>query len=211
MSVDAAGPGKPRRYHGVAQVYASAEANSLPLRGPPRLEAAREALLDSVRHHLIADVPVGAFLSAGIDSSALVGLMRDAGQSSIETVTLAFKEFESRPDDEAPIAEEVARTYGTRHTTRVVTRGEFEADLPLILAAMDQPSIDGVNSWFVSKAAHELGLKVAISGLGGDELLGGYPAFQDIPRWVGWLKAPASLPGLGALVRRMMMAIAPRV
>ena len=209
MSVGTTGPDRPRRYHTVAQVYARAETASLPARGPARLAAAREALLDSVRHHLVADVPVGAFLSAGIDSSALVGLMRDAGQSSIETVTLAFKEFEGCPDDEAPIAAEVARAYGTRHTTRVVTKEEFQADLPLILAAMDQPSIDGVNTWFVSKAAHELGLKVAISGVGGDELLGGYPAFRDIPEWVGWLKAPASLPGLGALVRRTMMAIGP--
>jgi len=209
MNVDATGPGRPRCYHRVAQVYARAEASSPSARGPARLAAAREALLESVRRHLVADVPVGAFLSAGIDSGALVGLMRDAGQSSIETVTLAFKEFESCPDDEAPIAAMVARAYGTGHTTRVVTKDEFQADLPLILAAMDQPSIDGVNTWFVSKAAHELGLKVAISGLGGDELLGGYPAFRDIPKWVGWLKAPASLPGLGTLVRRIMMAIDP--
>lgn len=209
MSVDTTGPERPRRYHSVAEVYACAEVSSLPERGPARLIAAREALLDSVRHHLVADVPVGAFLSAGIDSSALVGLMRDAGQNSIETVTLAFKEFEGWPDDEAPIAAEVARVYGARHTTRIVTKDEFQADLPLILAAMDQPSIDGVNTWFVSKAAHELGLKVAISGVGGDELLGGYPAFRDIPEWVGWLKAPASLPGLGAFIRWTMTAIGP--
>jgi asparagine synthase (glutamine-hydrolysing) len=209
MSVDTTGPDSPRRYHTVAQVYARAETRSLPARGQARLAAAREALLDSLRHHLVADVPVGAFLSAGIDSSALVGLMRDAGQGDIETVTLAFKEFAGRPDDEAPIAAEVARTYGTRHTTRIVTKEEFQADLPSILASMDQPSIDGVNTWFVSKAAHELGLKVAISGVGGDELLGGYPAFRDIPQWVGWLKAPAALPGLGALVRRTIMAIGP--
>jgi len=209
MIVGAAGPEPPRRYHSIAEVYARAEESSLRPRGAARLIAAREALLDSVRHHLVADVPVGAFLSAGVDSGALVGLMRDAGQSSIETVTLAFKEFEKSPDDEAPIAAEVARTYGTRHTTRIVTKDEFQADLPLMLAAMDQPSIDGVNTWFVSKAAHELGLKVAISGLGGDELFGGYPAFRDIPAWVGWLKGPASFPGLGAFVRRTMMAIGP--
>lgn len=209
LSVDTTGSGKPCCYHAIAQVYARAESSSPSAQGPARLAAAREALLDSVRAHLVADVPVGAFLSAGIDSGALVGLMRDAGQSSIETVTLAFKEFESRSDDEAPIAALVARAYGTRHTTRLVTKDEFQADLPLILAAMDQPSIDGVNTWFVSKAAHELGLKVAISGLGGDELLGGYPAFRDIPKWVGWLKGPASLPGLGTLVRRTMMAIGP--
>jgi asparagine synthase (glutamine-hydrolysing) len=208
MSVDAAGPGAPRAYHSIASVYVRAETN-LTWSGASRLAAAREALLDSVKHHLVADVPVGAFLSAGIDSCALVGLMRDAGQSEIETVTLSFAEFEGSSDDEAPIAAEVARTYGTRHTKRVVTKAEFQADLPRILAAMDQPSIDGVNTWFVSKAAHELGLKVAISGLGGDELLGGYPAFREIPQWVGWLKGPAAVPGLGVLARHTIQAIAP--
>src|SRR5262249_40418277 len=143
--------------------------------------AAREALLDSVRHHLAADVPVGAFLSSGIDSGALVGLMRDVGQRDIQTVTLAFEEFRGRQDDEAPIAAEIAAQYDTRHTTRFVTEQEFRDDLPKILDAMDQPTIDGLNTWFVSKAAHELGLKVAISGLGGDELFGGYPSFRDVP------------------------------
>ena len=102
----------------------------------------------------------------------------------IQTVTLAFAEFRGDAADEAPLAEEVARVYGTRHTTRLVGEAEFRADLPRILDAMDQPSIDGINTWFVSKAARELGLKVAISGLGGDELFGGYPSFRDIPRWV---------------------------
>ena len=161
----------------------------------------RQALLDSVRAHLVADVPVGVFLSGGIDSGALVGLMRDTGQHDIQTVTLAFGEFNGRPEDEAPLADEVARLYGARHTTRVVTRAEFEADLPRIIEAMDQPSIDGVNTWFVSKAARELGLKVALSGLGGDELLGGYPSFRDIPRWVSLLGIPGRLPLLGKAAR----------
>jgi asparagine synthase (glutamine-hydrolysing) len=172
------------------------------------VEEAREALLDTVRHHLVADVPVGVFLSAGIDSGALVGLMRDAGQQDIQSVTLAFGEFRDRPEDEAPLAEEVARLYGTRHTTRTVTEAEFNADLPRILEAMDQPSIDGINTWFVAKAARELGLKVAISGLGGDELFGGYPSFRDIPRWVGLLAAPARMPLLGKAAR---IAAAPLV
>ena len=157
----------------------------------------REALLDSVRHHLVADVPVGAFLSSGIDSGALVGLMRDAGQQDIQTVTLAFEEFRGRSEDEAPIAAEIAAQYGTRHTTRVVTEQEFRDDLPKILEAMDQPTIDGLNTWFVSKAARELGLKVAISGLGGDELFGGYPSFRDVPLCVRALAIPGRIPWLG--------------
>ncbi len=85
-------------------------------------------------------MPVGAFLSAGINSGALVGLMRDVGQQDIQTVTLAFSEFQGGPEDEAPLAEQVARLYHS-HTTRFVTEAVFEANLPLILDAMDQPSI----------------------------------------------------------------------
>jgi asparagine synthase (glutamine-hydrolysing) len=211
MLVSADGPAWPRRYHSIAAVYAKAESQQMArTSGKARLVAARDALLDSVRCHLVADVAVGAFLSAGIDSGALVGLMRDAGQNDIETVTISFKEFEGGTNDEAPIAAEVARRYGTRHTTRVVTRAEFDADLPRIFAAMDQPSIDGINTWFVSKAAHELGLKVAISGVGGDELLGGYSNFQAIPRWVRWLQIPSAVPGLGAFARRIAVAVGPQ-
>nr|WP_277619335.1 asparagine synthase C-terminal domain-containing protein [Aurantiacibacter luteus] len=160
-----------------------------------------------VRQQLVADVSVGAFLSAGIDSGALVGLMCDAGQSAIERVTLSFAEYRGTAADESPLAERVALTYGTRHTTRVVTAEEFTDDLPAIIAAMDQPSIDGINTWFVSKAARELGLKVAISGVGGDELMGGYPSFRDVPRWVKTLAAPAAVPLLGTAIRRGVMLV----
>ncbi len=202
LFVDRVGPRAARRYFSIAATYRDAEAAAAPRRGAREIESeVRAALLESVRRHLVADVPVGAFLSAGVDSGALVGLMRDAGQADIQTVTLAFEEFRGRADDEAPLAGEVARTYGARHATRVVTEREFHADLPRIVAAMDQPSIDGVNAWFVSKAAHELGLKVAVSGLGGDELFGGYPSFRDIPRRAAWLSLPSRAPFLGRAMR----------
>ena len=158
----------------------------------------REAMLDSVRRHLVADVPVGAFLSAGVDSGALVGLMRDAGQTQIETITIAFEEFRGASLDEAPMAERLAKYYGANHTTRMVDAAEFERDLPDIVAAMDQPSIDGINTWFVSKAAGEIGLKVAISGVGGDELLGGYNTFESLPSYVGRLGRLSRTAGLRA-------------
>ena len=123
-------------------------------------------------------------------------------------MTLAFEEFRGTRDDEAPLAAEVAAWYGTRHTTRVVTEREFRDDLPSILEAMDQPTIDGINTWFVSKAARELGLKVALSGLGGDELFGGYPSFRDIPQWVRWLAVPSGIPFLGTVFRRFVTALA---
>jgi asparagine synthase (glutamine-hydrolysing) len=202
--VDRVGGREPKHYFSIADTYCTAEAGSSPANDEDLKLVAREALLDSVHHHLVADVPVGAFLSSGIDSGALVGLMRDVGQRDIQTVTLAFEEFRGREDDEAPIAAEVAKQYGTRHTTRLVTEREFRDDLPKILDAMDQPTIDGLNTWFVSKAARELGLKVAISGLGGDELFGGYPAFRDVPLCVHALAIPGRIPGLGGLVRRLV-------
>lgn len=205
VKIDRLGVHAPQRYHSIAETYSMAEAGALPARDHG--EATREALLDSVRHHLVADVPVGAFLSAGADSGALVGLMRDAGQADIQTVTINFEEFLGTHNDEAPLAERVAATYNTRHVARTVTEHEFRADLPRILDAMDQPSIDGVNTWFVSKAARELGLKVAISGLGGDELFGGYPSFGEIPRWVRWLAVPSRVPLLGRATRHLALAV----
>jgi asparagine synthase (glutamine-hydrolysing) len=202
--VDRVGTHEPKQFLSIAQAYCKAETATAPTSASKVQHLAREALLDSVRHHLVADVPVGAFLSSGIDSGALVGLMRDAGQQDIQTVTLTFEEFRGRREDEAPIAAEIAAQYGTRHTTRIVTEQEFRNDLPRILEAMDQPTIDGLNTWFVSKAARELGLKVAISGLGGDELFGGYPSFRDVPLCARALAIPGRIPGLGDLAQQLL-------
>src|SRR5260221_566488 len=121
--VDSVGTRAVKQYYSLAATYRNAELANAPAANNGA--TLREALLDSVRHHLVADVPVGAFLSSGIDSGALVGLMRDAGQREIQTVTVAFEEFRGRMEDEAPIAAEIASRYGTRHTTRVVTEQEF--------------------------------------------------------------------------------------
>jgi asparagine synthase (glutamine-hydrolysing) len=199
--VDEAGPREPRPFANLAAVLAEAARTPAP---PAELaERLRTAALASVKAHCLADVEVGLFLSAGVDSGALLGLMRDGGQSRVRAITLAFEEFRGRPDDEAPLAAQAAALYGAEHIVRSVGEAEFRADLPAILEAMDQPSIDGVNSWFVAKAAREAGLKVALSGLGGDELLAGYPSFRDIPRWSGLMWLPASIPGLGGGLRRL--------
>lgn len=196
----------------VAALWADAEQEAVAESGSI-LPDVRHALLDTVRHHMVSDVPVGAFLSAGIDSSALVGIMvelqRDAGRNSrdIQTLTLAFSEFAGTHNDESVLAEQVAALYGTTHTTRIVGKEEFQKELPGILASMDQPTIDGINTWFVSKAAREQGIKVALSGLGGDELFGGYPSFQDIPRWVKWMHPLASVPFAGDLVQKLAGAL----
>ena len=203
MRVSANGRGSAISRYSVGQAFCNgaAEAMRFDRSESEVADEARAALLDSVRHHLVADVPVGAFLSGGIDSGALVGLMRDAGQADIQTMTLSFEEFAGDVNDEAPIAAEVARAYGTRHTRRVVTEQEFQRDLPLIFAAMDQPTIDGINTWFIAKAAKELGLKVVVSGLGGDELLGGYPSFTQMPRMVRLMRPFSLVPALGRGLR----------
>jgi len=208
ISIDQDGLHAPIKYYSIATIYSQARERAPSATAKKEVKPlVREALLDSVRHHLVADVPVGAFLSAGVDSGALVGLMREAGQQDIQTVTLAFDEFRGTPNDEAPEATAVADFYATRHTTRVVGEDEFRSDLPSIIEAMDQPTIDGINTWFVSKAAHELGLKVALSGLGGDELFGGYSSFRDLPTWVRWMAAPSSIPFFGRVLRRVFQRI----
>ena len=157
--------------------------------------ALRERVQESVAHHLVADVPVGMFLSSGIDSATL------AQMAPVRTFTLTFDAFRGRDADEAPLAERFARDLGTTHTTRVVTREEFLADLPRILAAMDQPTIDGVNTWFVSKAVAEAGIKVALSGVGGDELFGSYPSFRKIPSMVRLAGSPLAARAVSRLAR----------
>jgi asparagine synthase (glutamine-hydrolysing) len=171
----------PRRYYSVAKIYehARGQESIAELVEPATLLG--EFITESLRYHLVSDVPVGAFLSAGIDSTALTALAASAGTPP-RTVTVAFDALQGRAEDEGPAAERFARQRGLEHITRLVTREEFRADLPKIFDAMDQPTIDGVNTWFVSKAAAESGLKVALSGLGGDELFGSYPAFRRLPR-----------------------------
>jgi asparagine synthase (glutamine-hydrolysing) len=138
----------------------------------------RTLLEDAVRAHLIADVPVGLFLSGGLDSSAIAVLAGRAEQG-IRSFTLTFPETEY---DEGPLARVVAQRAGTRHTEVPLEGRDMLARLDEAIAALDQPTMDGINTYFVSWAAREVGLKVALSGLGSDELFGGYPTFADTPK-----------------------------
>ncbi len=199
--IDDEGAGAETRYFCLPKVFRAAEEADPNVPQSELRSRVRAALLDSVRDHMVADVPVGVFLSAGVDSGALLGLMRDVGQNRVEAVTLAYEEYRHSHDDEAPLAATCAAHYGSKHTIRTVTAPEFRADLANIFAAMDQPTIDGINTWFVSKAAAEIGLKAAVSGLGGDELFGGYPSFRDIPRWLRLWGAPARIPLLAEAFR----------
>ena len=201
--IDASGPRAPRPFATLNGALRKAEAHAQPAHQPEAL--VREALLDTMRAHLVADVDVGVFLSAGRDSTTLAALAAEAG-GQLRTVTLGFEEYAGTPDDEVPIAESVAASYGAVHQTVRVGRTDFLAALGPFLDAMDQPSTDGLNSYLVSHAAAQSGLKVALSGLGGDELFGGYPSFTEIPRLV---RALGPIPGRAALGRGFRAVSAP--
>jgi asparagine synthase (glutamine-hydrolysing) len=143
----------------------------------------RDAVLGSVKHHLLADVPVGLFLSAGLDSGTLCALVAECTDpASVRGITLGFDSYAGTRNDEAPLANVLAKHYGCRHQVVRYRRGDFEGAGDQLITAMDQPTVDGVNTYFVSKAASAAGLKVALSGVGGDELFGGYPSFTQVPR-----------------------------
>ncbi len=138
----------------------------------------RLLLEDAVRMHLIADVPLGVFLSSGMDSTALAALA-SRKHPGIHTFTVAFTEQEF---SEAQIARRTAERLGTRHQELVLTGEQLLARLEEAVAALDQPTMDGLNTYFVSWAARQVGLKVALSGLGADEIFGGYSTFRSTPR-----------------------------
>ncbi len=187
------GSRRERKFCSITEIFAQAERANSPLLAPRAL--LRSALSDSVAHHLIADVPVGVFLSSGLDSTTIAALAAEQG-GTLRTVTLGFGEYRGTPNDEVPLAESVAKQYGAQHQTLWVTRSDFQSEGERLFDAMDQPSTDGVNTYFVSLAAKRASLKVALSGLGGDELFGGYPSFTQIPRSVsalGWLGTPGPI------------------
>ncbi len=205
--VDHKGPVEPRHYFSIAATLLDAVEQNRSFSDTQRLELVHDSLLESVRYHMVSDVPVGAFLSAGIDSSSIVALARESGAEGMQTMTLRFEEYRGRVNDEAPLAAGIAARYGVRHTIRELSRKEFMSELPRIFAAMDQPTIDGINSYFISKAAADLGLKVALSGTGGDELFGGYTSFRDIPRWMPITSVLARIPGLGTAINAVNNAL----
>jgi asparagine synthase (glutamine-hydrolysing) len=135
-------------------------------------------LQDAVLSHLVSDVPVGVFLSGGIDSSSLAALMSNAGVRPA-TFSLVFREAEF---NEAEYSRLVAHRFGTDHHELMVSQEDALSSIPEALSAMDQPTIDGINTWLVSAKARAAGVKVALTGLGADEMFAGYSNFRDVPR-----------------------------
>lgn len=143
----------------------------------------RHALVDSIKHHFVSDVPVGIFLSGGIDSTAVLALACQTQTNQLRTYSIAFEETEW---NEGEIARKTADQFGSDHREYKITASLGRELIPKFLESIDQPSIDGFNTFCVSHLAHKDGTKVVLSGLGGDELFGGYQSFQKVPQMVRW-------------------------
>ncbi len=151
----------------------------------------RSTLIDSVKAHLVSDVPVGAFLSGGIDSTAVVSLMRQAGQDNIATFSIVFDDKEL---DEAYFSRMAAQTYHTEHYEWRVSKSEFFDLKEEFMGSMDSPTIDGINTWMVARFARQHGFKVVTSGVGGDEFFYGYNGtFRQLPALMNYLGAVPSV------------------
>ncbi len=155
------------------------------------LDDVRESILDSVRTHLVSDVPLGLFLSGGVDSSALAVLARSEG-ADLHAFNVTFNESDFA---EAKYARQIGERYCSKYTELVVSQEDVKRQIPEVLRAMDQPTIDGVNAYVISKAVRASGIKAVLSGQGGDEVFGGYESFRRIPRALPFAKLLAQLPG----------------
>jgi asparagine synthase (glutamine-hydrolysing) len=193
-----AGQIKKRRYWGWPE---SREA----LANSERIPALRAALLDSVHHHFVSDVPVGVFLSGGMDSTALVALARKTEVRDLKTFCVAV---DDPALDESSVARRTAEHFHTDHNEfmldGVLGRQWFQE----YLRAIDQPTIDGFNTFCISRFAHAHETKVVLSGLGGDEMFGGYPSFDAVPALVKWSRRAKFGKPLRKFVGRCMSSAA---
>jgi asparagine synthase (glutamine-hydrolysing) len=208
MVVSEFGVGLPRKFFSLAGVFRDAAEGPRFSQEEAMCEV-RAALTESVRAHLVSDVPVGAFLSAGKDSTTIVALAQESHLRDILLTTLTFEGRRGMKDDESGVARDFARSRDLRHEVAVLTRGEFLREIPHMIEAMDQPTIDAFNSYFVSRAAAQRGCKVMLSGTGGDELFGGYSTFRKIPSLVRNTRALAGVPSFNRLMRRAYARLMP--
>lgn len=185
---------KPRRYWHYPKRKDGAEVS---------LKSTQAVLEEAVRQHLVSDVPLGIFLSGGVDSSVIAALAQRSSERPVTTFNVRFEEARY---DESPHARRVAEALGTDHREVTLKEADFSAQLEDALECIDQPTFDALNTYFVSRAVREAGLTVALAGTGGDELFGGYASFVDLPR----SKLPATVGGLlpGRLQRGIGRAVA---
>lgn len=166
--------------------------------GPEAVERTRAALEDSLQSHFVSDVPVGLFLSGGIDSTLLAALAQAQGRGGLESFSIGV---DAARLDESDAAARTAAHYGLRHHLLRLDAAGMAARFPEFLAHMDQPSVDGFNTFVVAGFARQQGMKVVLSGLGGDELFGGYPSFRAVPRLARLAALAGLLPGSHAIGR----------
>ena len=166
----------------------------------PNLQSALE---DTVEKHLIADVPVGIFLSGGVDSAVIASVALKF-KTKIQTITLGFEDLRGTLYDEVASAESTAKYLGAEHTTVWISSQNFIDTYPQFIHSMDQPTTDGMNTWLISKATQQAGLKVALSGVGSDEFLGGYPSFKLMPKMRFILGQLSKIKGLGYVTRKAL-------
>jgi asparagine synthase (glutamine-hydrolysing) len=173
----------------VASGAGSGESNSLSLNrywelprgtdGTTSEQNLHDVLANTVRMQLVSDAPLGIFLSGGIDSSAVAALASEVAPDAVHTFTIGFEE---KGLDESSYAAAVAAAIRSRHTNVVLREEDFLAQLPDAMTAIDQPTFDAINTYFVSRAARNAGMTVALAGTGGDELFGGYRSFVELPK-----------------------------
>lgn len=150
------------------------------VRGDCSPDELRELFVAAVKRHLISDAPIGLFLSGGLDSGSIAVAATRVSTGPIKSLSVTFPEY---PEfSEGIEAQALAQYAGTVHHEVPISAATLSSLLPRALDSLDQPTIDGMNTYLVSHAAHSIGLKAALSGLGGDELFGGYPSFRDVPR-----------------------------
>src|SRR3954465_14887210 len=188
-------PGKLVEFDGAGKQVRDEAFWSIPDRAPdPTMDEEQLAavLEEGLRLHLASDVPLAVFLSGGIDSSVMANLAQRAAKSPIHTFTLAFEEQEL---NEGPIAKRIAASIGTQHHEVVLTEQHFVDNLDAALDSLDQPTFDGLNSYYMSHAIRDAGFTVALSGTGGDELFGGYASYRDLPVLQRWSRRSAWVSG----------------
>jgi asparagine synthase (glutamine-hydrolysing) len=176
-----------REYWGLAEVAARPSKTDDP---DDAVAKVRELIRQAVSQRLVSDVPLGVFLSGGVDSSSIVATASEASSEPVETFSVVFGDSEF---SEAAYSDQVAQMFGCHHHRIQLSETQLLQEIPEALASMDQPSIDGINTYVVSRAAKRAGVTVALSGVGGDELFAGYSTFRSVPRMMsfqrraGWL------------------------